>query len=336
MPALQKLPAILPHFIPYLDSGTGRRAGAFSHAAPNPQLPSPACTPRPFDTLERLAHDTRNVLSSLLLYGNLLSTPGVLAPEHRHYAPELESMAQAATGLMEKILSLALSDPAPATSAPAPALPTAMPQSLPVKPVTDLAAELHQMQPLLAAIAGPAIKVSLAVMPCAGLTALAVEDLTRIMVNFIRNAADAMPSGGQIRITAQYSDGHSFLSSGDGASIAPPSGVLLTVSDNGPGIPAHLRAKVFKAGFTTRSLHDFPDASSPYRRGVGLSSVRQLVESAGGTVCLSSASQRGARFEVTLPLLQCGKEGVTSGMCSDQPDGILATDCTAKGHLKCL
>ena len=305
MPALRTTPARLPHFVPHLNSGpagtstrTGRGAGAFLETA-STLPPSPKTSPDRRDTLARLAHDVRNVFSSLLLYGNLLSAPGVLGPEHSHFAPELESMAQSAVGLMEKILALAASDPAPSAVAPPPATMNA----LPTLPVTDLAAELRQMQPLLAAIAGPAVRVSLAAMPCAGLTRLAVEDLTRIMVNLIRNAADAMPYGGEVRITAQYGEGHSFLDGGSRAAFRPPSGLLLTVSDNGPGIPAHLRTRIFKTGFTTRNQRHSPGAPVPCRRGLGLNTVRQLIESAGGTISVASPSVPGARFEISLPLL---------------------------------
>ena len=305
MPALRTTPARLPHFVPHLNSGpagtstgTGRGAGAFLETA-STLPPSPKTSPDRRDTLARLAHDVRNVFSSLLLYGNLLSAPGVLGPEHSHFAPELESMAQSAVGLMEKILALAASDPAPSAVAPPPATMNA----LPTLPVTDLAAELRQMQPLLAAIAGPAVNVCLTAAPSIPPVRLAVEDLARIMVNLIRNAADAMPSGGEVHIAAQSRNGHRFLPEGDEATIDElPSNVLLTVSDNGPGIPAHLRTRIFKTGFTTRNQRHSPGASTPQRRGLGLSTVRQLIESAGGTISLASSPARGTRFEISLPL----------------------------------
>jgi len=343
MPALQKPPARLPRFVPHLDSGVkpgatakGRRgAGAFLESAA--LTPSPRTTPPHSENLERLAHDARNLLSSLLLHAGMLSAPGVLGGEHHHLASELESMTKTAAQLMEQILDLAISNPALPSPSSAAAQPVATPQPLPALSVTDLAAGLRHLQPLLAAIAGPAVRLSIATMPCAGRIRLTVEDLTRILVNLVRNAADAMPSGGHVRITAQYGDGHSFLDPASATSFGPPRCVLLSVADNGPGIPAHLHHKVFDLGFTTRTTPPEDTAAlasdwpAPRRRGVGLSTIRQLVESAGGAVRIAPSFTAGTRFEVTLPLTH----PVTSGTCVPPLQSEFAADSAMKGRLEC-
>lgn len=67
---------------------------------------------------------------------------------------------------------------------------------------------------------------------------------------------------------------------------------VLTIADTGPGIaPDHL-AHVFESGFTTRA-----DST-----GLGLATVRDLVEAAGGAVSVRSEPGRGAVFEVRLPI----------------------------------
>ena len=343
MPALQKPPARLPRFVPHVDSGAkpgagteaGRRAGTFLKPASTALVPSPKTTLLRSESLERLAHDARNILSSLMLYSDLLSASGVLGPGHGHFAPELESMTRTAARLMESILEQALpSHPSPAT------LPIALPAPLPAVPVTDLAAELRHLQPLLAAIASPAVKLSIAAMPCARRTRLAVEDLARILVNLVRNAADAMPSGGHVRITAQYSKDHSFLDSENVIAFGLPRSVLLTVSDSGPGIPAHLQEKVFDIGFTTRTTQSACGRPAPRRRGLGLSTVRHLVESAGGTVRLLPAQTGigtfGASFEISLPLVHPIGETITSGTYPTLFQGANAADSAMKGRLECL
>jgi signal transduction histidine kinase len=313
MPALAKSPARLPRFVPHvrpnLSAGANAGAGSFSKAISKSER------------ADQLAHDARNVLSGLMLYCDLLSAPGVLARQHGHYAQELESIVKNAAQIVER-MALAQN---PASISPSQTLPAASFVPLPVVPVTDAAEELCRLQPLLAAIAGPAIKLSIATMPCAGRTALAVEDFTRILVNLVRNAADAMPSGGHIRITTQYGDGFSFLNSAHASEFGEPRDIVLAIADNGPGIPESLRERVFDLGFSTHQTQDAWPA--PRRRGLGLSIVRNLVEAAGGTVHIPTATTCGARFEISLP--------ITSGTYPIPLNSAFPADSRVKGCIEC-
>jgi signal transduction histidine kinase len=68
-------------------------------------------------------------------------------------------------------------------------------------------------------------------------------------------------------------------------------GAIVTVTDDGPGIPRDLRARIFEPGFSTKQSG----------WGIGLSLARRIVEeSHGGTLRLASAD-RGASFEIILP-----------------------------------
>ena len=169
--------------------------------------------------------------------------------------------------------------------------------------VDDLGLELFKMRPLLAGIAGPRVELEIAAMPCGGRCRVSGEDLTRVMLNLVRNASEAMPEGGRLRVTAQYGDGLSFLEPG----LVPdgyPRTVTITVEDSGPGIPKEMLEEIFLPGFSTRRISaGWPD---PPHRGMGLSIVRELVEAAGGTARACSTLGRGARFELELP--------ITSGM----------------------
>jgi two-component system, sensor histidine kinase FlrB len=64
----------------------------------------------------------------------------------------------------------------------------------------------------------------------------------------------------------------------------------IVVSDNGPGVPAQIRARIFEPFFTTRSRGN----------GIGLSIVKSVVEAHGGSVCLAE-SACGATFVIELP-----------------------------------
>jgi two-component system sensor histidine kinase FlrB len=64
----------------------------------------------------------------------------------------------------------------------------------------------------------------------------------------------------------------------------------IVVSDNGPGVPPHIRGRIFEPFFTTRARGN----------GIGLSIVKSVVEAHGGSVCLAE-SVCGATFVIELP-----------------------------------
>jgi len=264
--------------------------------------------------LAGIAHDARNLVTALKLCAELVAEPGVLAPTHTHFAEEIGSIAEASNHLVKRIAAIARTA-------------TLMEERGPMEaPVLDVGASVHELTSLLAALAGPTVQLQIACLPCAGALQLSEENLTRILLNLVRNAADAMPaSGGRIRITTQRGGGRSFFWTlpgkaddtcadeaawgetgwGDaawgemGANSAPQT-VVLSVEDDGPGIPADLLDRVFEPGFSTR--HEGRGWPESPHHGLGLSIVRQLVEEAGGTVRAVDPPGRGARIEIELPL----------------------------------
>ncbi|MGW5019896.1 ATP-binding protein [Streptomyces cacaoi] len=72
-------------------------------------------------------------------------------------------------------------------------------------------------------------------------------------------------------------------------------GVLLRVSDNGPGIAPESRETVFTEGWSTK------EAPAHRRRGLGLALVRRLAERHGGSVHVGESPDGGAEFTVRLP-----------------------------------
>lgn len=238
-----------------------------------------------------VVHDARNLVTALRLCGELLGEPGVLRAEHTHYATQVAAMAEASAGLMRKLATLARAGRQRKMA----------PDEM---PVTDVSDTLRHLGGLLGAVAGPKIVVQTACLPCPGTLRLCEENLTRILLNLVRNAADGMPEGGRIRITAQRGGGASFFWTLPEDLRAETGGeaetVALTVEDNGPGIRPELTERIFEPGFSTRrTLTPWPEAQ---HQGLGLSIARQLVEEAGGTIRAGAAGRRGARFEIELPL----------------------------------
>jgi len=105
------------------------------------------------------------------------------------------------------------------------------------------------------------------------------DELHRMALNLMENAIRHTPPGTHVRATVVVRDGE----------------VVLTVQDDGPGVPAAQREEVFE-----RFVRGAGDRGSS--SGLGLSIVRAVAESHGGSVVLEDADP-GARFVVRLPAL---------------------------------
>ena len=256
------------------------------------------------ESLAEVAHDARNMVTALGLYCDLLEEPGVLNPPFLHYGKELRLVATASRRLVEKLLSLdsrvgTVADRfggarLAADSVAAVRLERARRwEQMPAEPIDNLAAELLANRNLLAALAGPSITVTVDIEGGALPVKLTAEDLTRILVNLVKNSAEAMPDGGRIQLGV-----HELPAGARAASQA----VSLTVDDNGPGIPSKALEKIFDSGYTTRSNGSNRGGWPASHRGLGLSITRSIVEAAGGSIQASNRVAAGARFEIELPV----------------------------------
>ncbi|HEX3438571.1 MAG TPA: sensor histidine kinase [Pseudacidobacterium sp.] len=244
------------------------------------------------ETSEALAHDIRNLITTLELFSELLAEPGVLAAGKEYFAFELKTVVTASSRLIQHIAFRPEQE----------AVLKSRGETLEERPnISDLATSVRHLYGPLSALAGTAIDFELECLPCPGDVPISEESLTRILINLTRNAAEAMPQGGRIRVTLQQGGGGSFFKAHKAAKPALRT-ALLCVQDSGPGIPAELIERIFDEGFSTKAC------SIARRRGLGLSAVRRLAEGAGGCARVFSAPGCGARFEVELPLIPAAQE----------------------------
>ncbi len=257
-------------------------------------------------SIAALSHDIRNILSALNLYSDLLAEPEVLNPGHQHYADDLWLVAQAGSKMLERLAGLpaviSRAGCADACDMPLIADPSRSTSSTKGQPEMDrgergverhnLAEELDSIHKMLSALAGPSIHIEANCGGYEGPSPLASEDLTRILINLVRNASEAMPGGGAIDIDVREVRDASGLA-----------GILVSVADNGPGIAEDLLPLVFDCGYSTRhGQADGDNWTAAGIRGLGLAIVRDLIEAAGGTIEVLSFAGEGARFEMTFPL----------------------------------
>jgi NtrC-family two-component system sensor histidine kinase KinB len=115
--------------------------------------------------------------------------------------------------------------------------------------------------------------------------------LKLVLDNILNNALKYTPRGGAIELalTGQQTDSGS-------------KGLQLTVSDDGPGIPAEFRTRVFEKFFRVEHYRHGSDTGAR-GSGIGLYLCKQIVELHKGEIrCESGSPGRGTRIIVTLPL----------------------------------
>ncbi len=110
--------------------------------------------------------------------------------------------------------------------------------------------------------------------------------LDQVILNLVVNACDAMPQGGRLAID---------LENATMARDEQPGGdlVRLTVRDTGCGMDDDTLARAFEPFFTTKA--------PAHGTGLGLATVRHVVEQLGGTIAVTSAPGAGTTVQVLLP-----------------------------------
>lgn len=118
------------------------------------------------------------------------------------------------------------------------------------------------------------------------------DQLIQIFLNLVKNASEAVPKGsGEIVLSTAFRHGVRLAVPGGGMRVQLP--LVVTVTDNGPGIPEDIRAHLFDAFVSTK----------PAGTGLGLALVAKLVGDHGGVVDVDSIPRRTV-FRVMLPMMR--------------------------------
>lgn len=211
-----------------------------------------------------IAHEINNPLA--VIQGNLEVLRMVLAERTAEAATELRLIdAQIARigALVSQLLHFSRPDEASAGSASC-----------------DPGEIVAGLEALIQHLSGPAGVTVATDVASTAQVAMAAHDLQQVLVNLATNAVQAMPEGGQLRVsTADAIDGGR-------------SGVRIRISDTGEGMGPDTRARIFDPFFTTRGLRG---------TGLGLSICQTLVTRRGGELRCDSRPGEGTVFTLWLP-----------------------------------
>ncbi|WP_397542008.1 ATP-binding protein [Roseovarius salis] len=208
----------------------------------------------------KVSHDLRNILSSAQLFTDRLEMSD--DPQVKRMAPKLVNSISRAVHLSESTLAYGRAEE------PEPEFEDIH--------LPDLVADVVETERLAAEGSGLTFSEDIP----AGLVVRADPDqLHRVLSNLVRNARQALSDtgrAGQIGVSAQTTR----------------EGVMIHVSDTGPGLPQKAREHLFQP---------FHGGASKGGTGLGLSIAQELVRGHGGSLTLERSDETGTHFVIRLP-----------------------------------
>jgi two-component system, cell cycle sensor histidine kinase and response regulator CckA len=205
-----------------------------------------------------IAHDFNNVLAVIASNVSLIGENFGAAHPDRELVDDVEVAVSRATSLTRQLLAFS--------------------RKQAVEPVVlDLNRAVEDTRKMLCRMLGEDVALDASLDPELERIRIDRGYLVQIIMNLAVNARDAMPRGGQLRITTRNVDGS----------------VMLEIGDTGCGMRADVVARVFEPFFTTKDVGR--------GTGLGLSVVHGIVQQAGGRIELDSTIDVGTRFRIFFP-----------------------------------
>jgi len=247
-----------------------------------------------------VAHDFNNLLTAIRINSDFLIARENLPEDARADIREISQTADRATKLTRQLLTFSRD------------------QVMEMK-VLDLGALAEEMMSLVSRLTGTNVAIGGSFE-----RDLLVEadegQLSQVIMNLAVNARDAMSEGGKLILetqeftaTEEYSLSHSELPPGRYA--------LLTVADDGEGIPREVQRRVFEPFFTTKP----PEEGT----GLGLSICWGIVKQMDGCIHLYSEPGLGTTFRVYLPRVTADHDVSAPGPVVTEPNSSAANT----GHI---
>lgn len=144
------------------------------------------------------------------------------------------------------------------------------------------------------------------------------RQLEQVIMNLVVNSRDAMPRGGEVRITTRNQHLAEDLHR-DRAIVLKGDYVVIEVADSGTGIPPDKLNKIFEPFFTTKQVGE--------GTGLGLSTAYGIIKQTGGFIFATNPPGGGAIFSVYLPAYERKAEAAPL----PEPEAKRPRDLTGRG-----
>ncbi len=255
-----------------------------------------------------IAHDFNNLLTGILLYCDLITaalekgrsagieTPGSVfasteleRSELCQHVEEVRMAGEQGAALTHQLLAIVRKRAA---------------EPRPVR-INEIVASTEN---LLRRLIGEQIDLVTSLDSDAGLVLADPAQMRQILLNLVLNARDSMPQGGKITLStragefpgaefpSKFPSAVSIKASSNAAPGSARRAVSLVVRDNGCGMDAEIRARLFAPFFTTKK----PGEGT----GLGLATVQRIISESGGMIEVESEPGRGTCIEVFLPAIE--------------------------------
>ncbi|KAB7784806.1 response regulator [Methylorubrum populi] len=215
-----------------------------------------------------IAHDFNNLLTAILGSLELVGPKIADQPRVKRLVDNATGAAQRGSALTKRLLSFSRSNDAHA------------------RPV-DPNALIEGMSALFGLSLGSLVRVERDLEPGMPFALVDPDQLELAVLNLCINARDAMPDGGTVTISTRRAEIH------DDPDLKPGTYAVVTVADEGTGIPPEILERVCEPFFTTKAVGQ--------GTGLGLAMVFGLAQQAGGRLRITSEVGQGTRIELALP-----------------------------------
>jgi signal transduction histidine kinase len=219
-----------------------------------------------------IAHEVKNPLAGIEVMAGLLKRQLTESPDAQNVLADIIKEAKMANVIVQEVLAFV------------------RPIRLQVEDiaVADVIRDAMVMAESHASLKGQVevrVELSEALRPIQG----DPHQLRQIFTNLLTNAFEAMGGSGTVEIAAVAVEGDD--ETGNAEHATGPT-ILITVSDDGPGIRPEVMDRIFSPFFTTK----------PQGSGLGLAIVRKIVDAHDGRIDVGERGGGGTVFRVTLPV----------------------------------